>query len=77
MAYYDTNAMRKCASDISTQLTTNYLPAKEAIDQIVTSMSGYFTDDVSRQFATKYNNEAKVSAESVMAPPSAAGSSSA
>ena len=65
MAYYDTGAMRTTASNIQSQLTGQYNPSKEAIDSIVNSMSAYFTDDVSANFAKKYNAEAKVTAESL------------
>ena len=67
MAHYDTGAMRNAATEINNQLATAYQPAKEAIDNIVTTMRAYFDDEVSAQFATKYTNEAKVSAENVMA----------
>ena len=67
MAHYDTGAMRTCATDIQNQITTGYQPAKDAIDTIVNTMKGYFNDDVSTQFSTKYTNEAKVSAENVQA----------
>lgn len=66
MAHYDTGAMRKCAEDIQAELNANYQPAKESIDQIVSTMNGYFQDQVSTGFAQKYNSEAKTSAESVM-----------
>ena len=66
MAHYDTGAMRSCATNIQGLLTSQYAPAKEAIDTIVTQMSAYFTDDVSNQFASKYNSEAKVTAENLM-----------
>lgn len=66
MAYYDTGAMRSCAGNIQSTLTSKYAPAKEAIDALVAQMSSYFTDDVSTQFANKYNNEAKVTAENLM-----------
>lgn len=65
MAHYDTGAMRNCAKDIQSQITSAYQPAKEAIDSIVNSMSSYFQDEVSTHFVSKYNNEAKVSAENV------------
>lgn len=65
MAYYDTGLMRTTASNIQSALTTQYNPSKEAIDGIVTSMSAYFTDEVSTSFVAKYNNEAKVTAESL------------
>lgn len=65
MAYYDTGLMRTTASNIQAALTGQYNPSKEAIDSLVSSMSAYFTDDVSTSFVRKYNSEAKVTAESL------------
>lgn len=66
MAHYDTGKMRDCAAAIERELTSAYLPAKNDIDTLVNGLQGYFQDEVSTNFRTKYNLEAKVSAENLM-----------
>lgn len=66
MYTYDTGKMRQCAEEILSSLQT-YTAAKQASDDLITGLSANWNDEVNRAYAQKYNTEAKVASENVMA----------
>lgn len=64
MNTYKTGKMRECARDITAELST-YKTAKEAVDNLVTTLRNNWQDETNTMYSGKYNAEAKVSAENV------------
>ena len=64
MDTYKTGKMRDCAREISAELNT-YKTAKEAVDNLITTLRNSWQDETNTQYSGKYNAEAKVSAENV------------
>lgn len=62
--HFDTQAMRKAASDIRTKIKT-YKAASDSITTTVTGMKNYWDDQVNQNYARRYNSDLKVTAESV------------
>ena len=63
--HFDTQAMRKAASDIRTKIK-DYKAANDVINSTVTNMKNYWDDPVNQNFVRRYNSDLKVTAESVL-----------
>lgn len=62
--HFDTQAMRKAASDIRAKIKT-YQTANEAVTSTVTNMKNYWDDQVNQNFVRRYNSDLKETAASV------------
>lgn len=63
--HFDTQAMRKAASDIRAKIKV-YRTANETVNTTVTNMKNYWEDQVNQNYVRRYNSDLKVTAESVL-----------